>query len=550
MHIALAQLDGTIGHISGALVAIRAAAVQAAGAGAALLVCPELAAMGGYPPRDLCERRWLIEEQWAALNELAKVLPLPVIVGCIEPLEPGIGPGMANAVALLDRGEITATYHKRLLPTYDVFDERRYFRVGDGPVVVEVAGLRLGLTICEDIWSEGGGIIPRYRQDPVQELAGRCDAIINCSASPWHLGKEKLRRRVVIRAAKRAKVPVVYVNQVGAHDELLFDGDSGVAFPDGSWSAAGRRWKPGVALVDLAHPEQAMVSGAWEVDDPSAALHQALITGLRGYCTKTGQSQVVLGLSGGIDSALVAALAADALGADNVTGLLMPGPYSSPGSLSDAAALATALGIRTHTLPISALNAAALSELAPVFTGTAPGLAEENLQARLRGLLVMAVANKRGAMALTTGNKSEIACGYCTIYGDTNGGLAPIGDLYKTQVWELSRWINRRAGSPRIPEASITKPPSAELRPDQTDQDSLPPYPVLDRILHLFLEEGLSPAEIISRGEDAATVALIVRLVETTEWKRRQMAPVLRVSAKAFGVGRRMPIARAWERRL
>ena len=544
MKIALAQLDLTIADLDGAMRAIRAAADQAAGAGAVLMICPELAAAGGYPPRDLVERRAFVDQQWRMLEALAPGLPLPVVTGCLEPLEPGIGPSVANAIAVLADGAIVATYHKRLLPTYDIFDERRYFRAGSDPCVVTVAGLRLGLTICEDIWTEGGGVAPRYRSDPIAELAGKCDLVVNCSASPWHLGKEKLRRRVVVRAAKRAKVPVAYVNQVGANDELLFDGDSGVAFPDGTWTAAGRRWKAGVALVDLAQPDQPLLSGAWPISDPMLELHQALITGLRGYAAKTGQKRVILGLSGGIDSALVAALAVDALGADAVNGLLMPGPYSSPGSITDAEALAHALGIRAHTLPISALNDLALDTLAPVFAGTASGLAEENLQSRLRGLLIMACANKLGAMALTTGNKSEIACGYCTLYGDTNGGLAPIGDLYKTQVWELSRWLNRRAGRERIPEASITKAPSAELRPDQTDQDSLPPYLVLDRILHGFLDEGLSPAELCARGEDATLVAQIVRLVEVNEWKRRQMAPVLRVSAKAFGVGRRIPIAR------
>ena len=544
MRIACAQLDLLIADIPGAMNAIRAAAAQAAAAGARLLVCPELAAIGGYPPRDLLERRYLVEAQWAAIQDLAKDLPLPVVLGAVEPLEPGIGPSIANAAVVLDRGQVVGTYHKRLLPTYDVFDERRYFRPGHSPVVVEAGGLRLGLTVCEDIWNEAfspdGSVAAglRYRQDPVSELAGTCDLVINVSASPYHLGKSSLRRRVALGAAKRARCPVVYVNQVGGQDELLFDGDSGVALPDGRWLPALDRWQDGTGIVDLGTTPDARR----QMPDPMEDLHAALVRGIRDYCRKTGQKRVVLGLSGGIDSALVAALAVDALGAEAVTGLLMPGPFSSAGSVTDAEALARALGVRTHTLSIVPGYQAALETLDPLFTGTAFGLAEENLQSRLRGVLVMATANKLGAMALTTGNKSELATGYCTIYGDMNGGLAPLGDLYKTQVWDLSRHLNRQAGFERIPVASIDKPPSAELRPDQTDQDSLPPYPVLDRILHAWLEEGRDPATLTH--EDPTLVARIVRLVEVNEFKRRQGAPVLRVSPKAFGVGRRIPMAR------
>ncbi len=542
--IALHQANPLIADVVGAMRSIRTAAVQAAAAGATLMVCPELAAIGGYPPRDLLERRYLVEAQWQAVNELAKDLPLPVVLGCVEPLEPGLGPDIANAVAVLDGGQVTATYHKRLLPTYDVFDERRYFRPGMTPAVVTIAGLRVGLTVCEDIWNEafvGGslGLGLRYHQDPVGDLAGQCDLIVNCSASPYHLGKSATRRRVVGAAARRARCPIAYANQVGGQDELLFDGDSGVALTDGRWLAGLGRWQEGVAIIDLAGTPQVEFPQPVEAD-----LHAALVAGIRDYCRKTGQTKVVLGLSGGIDSALVAALAVDALGPDAVTGLLMPGPYSSAGSVNDAVALAEALGLRHHILGISEANRLMLGTLEPVFVGTPFGLAEENLQSRLRGVLVMAVANKLGAMALTTGNKSELATGYCTIYGDMNGGLAPIGDLYKTRIWALSRHLNAVAGRERIPVASIDKAPSAELRENQTDQDSLPPYDELDRILTGFLEAGLSPDELITRGEDPATVRRIIRLVEVTEFKRRQSAPVLRVSTKAFGVGRRIPIAR------
>jgi NAD+ synthetase len=537
MRIALAQLNLVIGDLDGAAAAIRRAANQAVFQGADLLVCPELATLGGYPPRDLLERRWFVDRQWRMVNALARDLPLPAVIGCAEPVDPGTpGPPIANALVATARGQIIASYHKRLLPTYDVFDERRYFRPGDQSCVITLAGKRVGLTVCEDIWSqEFAGI--GYHSDPVAELAGRCDVIVNASASPYAAGKPQLRRRLVATVARRAKVPVAYCNQVGGHDELLFDGDSCIIGPDGAWYATAPRWQEAVVVGDLGQPIAAPPA-AEDLGD----LWQGLVTGIRDYCAKTRQRKVVLGLSGGIDSALVATLAVDALGPENVIGLLMPGPYSSPGSVSDALALSRNLGIAHYTLPIGGAVDTVLAGLAPAWGPRPPGVAEENLQSRLRGVLIMAMANRWGAMALTTGNKSELAVGYCTIYGDMNGGLAPLGDVYKTQVWALARHANR-AGA-RIPEASITKPPSAELRPDQTDQDSLPPYEQLDRILHGYLELGLSPDELGARGEDPATVARVVHLVEVAEFKRRQSAPALRVSAKAFGLGRRMPVAR------
>ena len=556
MKVAIAQLNLIIADLDGAAAAIRESAQQAKAAGAQMLVFPELAMVGGYPPRDLLERPWFVQQQWELLQKVAKGLPLPCIVGCVEPLEPGMGPNLANAVAVLERGEVRATYHKRLLPTYDVFDEGRYFRPGSDPCVLTIAGVRVGLTVCEDIWNQAFvdgeiGIGLRYHQDPVGDLAEHCDVIVNCSASPYHLGKSEVRRRVVGGVARRAQVPVIYANQVGGQDDLLFDGDSGAALPDGRWLAAVPRWQTGVGVIDIPTGLQPVSPTAHllrtppaDHDGDSADLHAALVLGIRDYCAKTKQNRVVLGLSGGIDSALVAALAVDALGKDAVIGLLMPGPYSSPGSISDAEDLAKILGIRTHLVPISAVNAAVLAELQPIFAGIPSGVAEENLQSRLRGVMVMAVANKLHAMALTTGNKSELATGYCTIYGDMNGGLAPIGDLYKTQVWDLARWINAQAGAERIPTASITKVPSAELRENQTDQDSLPPYEVLDRILKRYLDEGWSPDRIVQCGDDAALVQRIVRLVELNEFKRRQAAPNLRVSVKAFGTGRRFPLAR------
>lgn len=538
VRIAIAQLDLTIADLEGALTAIALASEQARAAGADLLLTPELAMFGGYPPRDLLDRPALVARQWAMVQALAGLVAVPTLVGCVEPLEPGAGPALGNSLVLLRGGKVETGYRKRLLPTYDVFDERRHFRPGDRPCVVEVAGARVGLSVCEDIWSaDFAGVA--YQQDPVADLAGRCDVLVNASASPWHLGKPAVRHRLLHAVAQRVGAPVVYVNQVGGHDELLFDGDSAAVAPDGSWLGSAPRWQAGIWTIDLA----ARVPAPQE-PHPLDDLHAALVTGIRDYCRKTAQKRVVLGLSGGIDSALVAALAADALGPECVTGLLMPGPFSSPGSVTDAQALARALRITAHEVSITGLFTQGMAALAPVTDGRPQGLTSENLQSRLRGTLVMAAANQLGAMALTTGNKSELACGYCTIYGDMNGGLAPIGDVYKTTVWDLARRMNARAGVERIPVASIDKAPSAELRENQTDQDSLPPYPVLDRILEAFVEEHRDREAIIAAGEDPATVDRVIRLVEISEFKRRQAAPALRVSRKAFGMGRRVPIAR------
>lgn len=539
MRIALYQADALIGDCQGLADRLLAAAQQATAAGADLMVAPELAAIG-YPPRDLLHRQRLVQQQWQAIQRLAEDVPLPVILGCVEPLEAGMTPGLANAAVVLDHGRVSASYHKRLLPTYDVFDEQRYFRPGEHPGVVTVAGKRIGLTVCEDIWSADlTGV--RYHQDPVGDLDGACDLVVNISASPYQADKPARRRHLVSAVAARLGVPVVYVNQVGGQDELLFDGDSCVVAPDGRFLAQAPRWREDLVIADLDSPGTAPPADPEYLID----LQQGLVRGIRDYCGKTGQRRVVLGLSGGIDSAVVAALAVDALGADAVTGLLMPGPYSSEGSVSDADALAAHLGIQTFTCRIGTAFEAVQASLQEAFGDVPPNVAEENLQARLRGTLVMGYANKHNAMALTTGNKSEIAVGYCTIYGDMNGGLAPIGDVYKTDVYALAESMNR--DGERIPVATITKPPSAELRPDQTDQDSLPPYDELDRILKAYLEHQRGPADQAAAGEDPAVVSRMVRLIEVNEYKRRQGAPILRVSPKAFGVGRRMPLARKLE---
>ena len=512
-----------------------AAATRAHANGADCLVAPELAAIG-YPPRDLLERQRLVDRQWQAVQRLAEDAPLPIILGCVEPLDEGVAPTLANACVVLNHGRVDASYHKRLLPNYDVFDERRYFRPGNSPLVVTIAGKRVGLTVCEDIWTaDFSGI--RYHQDPIGDLDGICDLVVNISASPYNADKPARRRHLVSAVAARLGVPVVYVNQVGGQDELLFDGDSCVVAPDGRFLATAPRWDESLIIADLDSAGTAPPSEPQFLED----LHAGLVRGIRDYCAKTHQKKVVLGLSGGIDSAVVAALAVDALGADAVTGLLMPGPYSSQGSIDDAVALAEHLGVRHYTCPIGDANQAILATLSDAFAGSEANVAEENIQARLRGTLVMAYANKYNAMALTTGNKSEIAVGYCTIYGDMNGGLAPIGDVYKTDVYDLARWMNRDVE--RIPEPTITKPPSAELRPDQTDQDSLPEYDDLDRILRAYLEHQQGPDDQAAAGENADLVKRIVRLIEVNEYKRRQ-GIILRVSPKAFGVGRRMPLAR------
>lgn len=537
MRIALAQINPTIADIEGNLEKIRDCTERAAAGGARLVVFSELAAIG-YLPLDLLERRHLIETQWRRLQELAANLPIPALVGCVEPLSDGPSPRVANALAVLRNGRIECTYHKQLLPNYDVFDERRYFRPGRESRVIEIEGMRFGLSICEDIWTEefSGW---SYAHDPLAALRGQCDVLVSLSASPYSAIKPHNRERLVRSVAASFQAPVVYVNQIAGQDELLFDGGSCVIGPDGAYYAQAKRWQEDLCFADLDQP-----IAEPEPFDELADLYQGLCLGIQDYCRKCHQRSVVLGLSGGIDSALVATMAVDALGAEQVHGLLMPGPYSSQHSIDDALALAKNLGISSDICSITEAYNAVDHTLREAFSGTEANVAEENMQARLRGTLVMAYANKYNAMALTTGNKSEVAVGYCTIYGDMNGGLAPIADVYKTRVWELSRYANRE--SERIPVNSIEKAPSAELRPDQLDSDSLPPYEDLDDMIYAYVELQESPEQIIARGYDAETVHFICRLIEINEYKRRQYAPVLRVTDKAFGIGRRIPLARCF----
>ena len=550
MRVALCQIDTTVGDFDGNVARILAAAERAAADGAALAVFPELAVCG-YPAEDLLLRDAFVAAHDLALQELARRAPADtaLLVGCLERNEQASergGRGLYNAVAVVRGGAAEVVARKSLLPTYDVFDESRYFEPWRAPEqnLVEVAGVRVGVVVCEDSWNDEEFFGRRsYAVDPVQRVVGAGAAlVVNLSASPWARGRTALRARMVMAAAQRHGVPMVYVNQVGGDVELQFDGGSLAA------KAAG------IAAQPVAFEEAVTVVETDEdwreqlIETPRVALqHAACVQGIRAYVRKFGFSKVVLGLSGGIDSALVAALAVDALGAENVTGVGMPSRYSSDHSVADARALADNLGVAFHLLPIADLQGAFEAALASVFEGTESGLAEENVQSRARGVLLMAYANKHGALLLTTGNKSECAVGYCTIYGDTNGALAPIADLWKTEVWEMARWINR--DGERIPTHSIEKPPSAELRPDQLDTDSLPDYAALDPVLQCLVEEELSVADTASRtGMARDEVERLFRLVQNSEWKRYQYPPTLRLSDRCWR-GRRMPVSHRYRER-
>lgn len=541
MRIALSRLEPLVGDPDGNVARMTDAAIAAVRDGAQLVAFPELAVCG-YPPRDLLQRAGFVEACGRALGSMAESLAAAgagdalVVVGC-----PMRAPGgrAINAACALRGGRVEAVHAKRLLPQYDVFDEPRHFLGETDPRPVDVGGLRLGITVCEDLWHLPG-FTPdsRYRVDPVAAL-GRCDVHLNLSASPFHAGKQRERVALVRAQARRAGAPLVYVNQVGGNDHLLFDGGSLAADADGRVIAAAPQFAPARVVVELGgapvEPTFLEVEEEW---------FRALVLGVRDYVRRSGFRSAVLGLSGGIDSALVAAIAVEALGAENVLGVGLPGPFSSEGSLTDARALAEALGVRFEVVPITPAWDALREALAPVFGPGPGGLAEENLQARVRGTLLMALSNKLGHMLLTTGNKSELAVGYCTLYGDMNGALAVIGDLYKTEVYRLSRWVNREREL--IPESTLTKPPSAELAPGQTDQDSLPPYEVLDAVLRRLVEAGDDVAALTADGFDPAVVERVARLVRLAEYKRWQAPPTLRLTRKAFGAGRRMPLAAVW----
>ena len=603
MRLALAQLNPLVGDLAGNGAQILAACRRAAAQGADLVLTPELS-LWGYPPRDLLLRPSLIAQQGVVLDQLAAELaealpPLAVLVGIAEPSGAAPLPNLFNAMALVEAGGWRVVARKRLLPTYDVFDEQRYFCAASGPSVLELQRggrrWRLGLTICEDLWVEEE--LQGHRlagADPVADLrSSHVDLLLNLSASPFGQAKVALRQSLAARAATRLGCPVVYVNQVGGNDELVFDGASFVVEPGGS-GVAGTRvvcqltcCREQVAVWDAAtggdppptgsanepqkepHPQHRPTSNATPPQarlisktplppplppEPEQLL-RALVLGVHDYAGKCGFRSALLGLSGGIDSALVAAIAAAALGPEQVQGLLMPSPWSSAGSISDAQALAERLGIRTATLPIAALMAGFDAALTPVLGGPPEGLSAENLQSRIRGTLLMAVANQQGQLLLATGNKSELAVGYCTLYGDMNGGLAVIGDLYKTTVFALCDWLDSAAAGPCRRELGLPdsgelvgraireKAPSAELRPGQRDSDSLPDYAVLDPILRDYIEELRSPEDLIAAGTPAALAERVMQLLRRAEFKRRQAPPLLKIGGRAFGSGWRMPIA-------
>ncbi len=543
LKIGLLQLNPTVGAFAANREKLLAAYARAVSIGAEFVLAPELF-LCGYPPRDLLHREDFIEASLTALAETAgRIGGVPLCVGFVDRNSERPGRALRNSAAVLQNGRIIWRTTKSLLPTYDVFDEDRYFEPAKTVAPFEYGGHKLGITICEDIWNDEDFWPDRlYRRDPVKELIAQgAEMILNISASPWHDGKEKTRLEMLRRVARDEKVPLIQVNAVGANDELIFDGHSVALDAGGKLLALGRGFAEDILVVDLGGSGRHETEKGYDFPPREQLLFLALSMGVRDYVRKCGFQSVLVGLSGGIDSALVAAVAADALGAENVLGVSMPARYSSSGSLTDAERLAKTLGIRYEVLPIEPVFKSVEAQLQKVFAGTKPNEAEENVQSRLRGVTLMALSNKFGALVLTTGNKSEMAVGYCTLYGDMCGALAVIADIFKTDVYKIARWLNREREI--IPSDSITKPPSAELRPDQTDQDSLPPYEILDAVLDLYVVKNLSKTEIASRGFDAAVVNDVVNKINFSEYKRRQAAPGLKVSPRAFGMGRRIPVA-------
>lgn len=542
MKIALAQINTTVGDLQGNADKVVAFHQRAAAHGAELVIFPELT-LTGYPPRDLLLREAFVDANVQVLHELSSRLSgPPALVGFAARSDRRPGRPLSNSAALLRDGKVEQVRSKTLLPTYDVFDEDRYFEPAARNEPLEFGAKRLGVTICEDLWNdEDFWAERRYRRDPALDLRRHgIDLMVNLSASPWHLGKERTRERMLAEMAAKTGCPLAYCNLVGGNDELIFDGHSMLFNARGQVIAAACGFDEDllVASTDGAvEPSRAAIGD-------EEAVYRALVLGLRDYVVKCGFKSVVLGLSGGIDSAVVACLAAEAVGPHQVLGVSLPSQFSSQGSLDDARILATNLGVRYETLPIQPPFEAVKAQLKPLFAGRPEDTTEENIQARLRGVSLMALSNKLGSLLLTTGNKSEMAVGYCTLYGDMCGGLAVISDVPKTLIYRLSRWINREREV--IPAASISKPPSAELRPNQTDQDSLPPYEVLDAILEAYVVDGRSLREIASRGISIEAVKQVVRLIDMSEYKRRQAAPGLKVTTKAFGMGRRVPIAQSY----
>ncbi len=555
MRLGLAQINPTVGDLAGNRRKIIAAYGELVAQGAGLVVFPELAVCG-YPPRDLLFKRRFVPDVVDSLAEIAAVVgEVPALIGTVEPNTTGHGRPFFNSAAFCHRGKITAVGRKCLLPTYDVFDEDRYFEPSVFPTIVEHADLKIGITICEDIWTHPMISTRRLYSGrvPIEQLAGqKCDLMVNLSASPWHSAKENVRQNLVVADAARALgCPVVYLNAIGGNDELIFDGRSHVVDVQGRVIAGLAAFAEELRVVDLPPSASGSQLPALSpqlsptfVLDEMADIHAALVLGLRDYAQKSGFKRALVALSGGIDSAVVGVIAAEAFGPENVIGVSLPSAISSKHSRDDARILAQNLGIRFETVRIADVVNETEKVLWHLFSQTQRDVTEENIQARVRGVLMMALSNKFGSLLLTTGNKSEMAVGYCTLYGDMCGGLAVISDVFKMQVYALARWINREKEI--IPISTIEKPPSAELRPDQKDQDSLPPYEILDAILKGYVEEGLSRRDLVAQGFDEAVVNDIVRKVDLNEYKRKQAAPGLKITPLAFGVGRRIPIVQKY----
>ncbi len=541
MRIALGQINTTVGDFSGNCAKIIDYAQRARSGGYDLILFPELSVCG-YPPRDLVERPWFVEHNWRAVETIARETQgIAVICGLVTPAKLSTGKSVMNSAALLRDGRVAFVQSKRLLPTYDVFDEMRNFAPAERQQLTDLNGSRVALTICEDAWNDKHFWDRRfYGVDPVEDLirAGG-KLLLNISASPFYLRKRELRHDMLAAIAMNDHVPVAMVNQIGGNDSLVFDGSSVVIGPDGKVIAQAKSFEEDMICFDTESLAGDIHSSETSLE---GSAYSALVRGTRDYVHKCGFRQVVLGLSGGIDSALTACIAVDALGRENVLGVGMPGPYSSQGSIDDAAQLATNLGIQFELMAIGEIFDAYRKALRPAFAGRNPDVTEENIQARIRGSLLMAVSNKFGSLLLTTGNKSELGVGYCTLYGDMCGGLAVISDVPKTLVYRLAKFVNSR--SPVIPQSTIDKPPSAELRPDQKDTDFLPAYEIVDTVLKEYVEDNKPPAEIAAaHGYDAELVRRVTCMVDKSEYKRQQAAPGLKISEKAFGFGRRYPIA-------
>jgi NAD+ synthase (glutamine-hydrolysing) len=543
--IALGQINPTIGDFTGNKTKIIESSRQAHSLGAEMVLFPELAVCG-YPPRDLLEKPAFVERSQQIVNEIAQAVPqITIICGFVSPAKVETGKSVMNSAAVLRDGAVRFVQSKMLLPTYDVFDEVRYFDPAESQKLLPLDGKEFALTICEDAWNDKH-FWPRrlYRVDPVDELlhAGG-NVVLNISASPFHMGKRELRRQMLETIARDNKVPVLFVNQVGGNDSLIFDGSSMVIAPDGRIVAQAKSFAEDLVVFDT-ETMQGDMHDQTAVGD--ASVYAALVLGTRDYVRKCGFSKVVIGLSGGIDSALTAAIAVDALGQENVTGIAMPSQYSSEHSIKDARELACKLGIRFEVMPIGNIFDGYRKALASLFAGMPEDVAEENIQSRIRGNILMAFSNKFGSLVLTTGNKSELGVGYCTLYGDMVGGLGVISDVPKTMVYNLSRYANSLRSV--IPQSTIDKPPSAELRPGQKDSDTLPPYQVLDNILEDYVEDYRTAEQIAAaRGYEVRLVRDVIRMIERSEYKRQQAAPGLKITPKAFGFGRRFPIAQKSE---